>query len=174
MNLPDVETTAFEEMRLQTSLALEREHWLCPTELRKDSREFDQWSRRMTHVTLALVSRMLSSQPKDVVTELADEVKVHYPEDWWQALKERWFPEWALVRWPVRYREHVIPTSIKNVRTTRVCPHVEFDPSTHSHVHLFWLRDGREPYICESCLKRISREWSFVRKPSNPDFGDKL
>lgn len=24
-----------------------------------------------------------------------------YPSDWWQAFKERWFPEWALKRWPV-------------------------------------------------------------------------
>lgn len=26
-----------------------------------------------------------------------------YPSDWWQALKERWFPRWARQRWPVRY-----------------------------------------------------------------------
>lgn len=24
------------------------------------------------------------------------------PADWWQAFKERWFPKWALKRWPVR------------------------------------------------------------------------
>lgn len=30
---------------------------------------------------------------------------VRAPADWWQAVKERWFPEWALRRWPVRYQE---------------------------------------------------------------------
>ncbi|HEY3499508.1 MAG TPA: hypothetical protein VGK73_32685 [Polyangiaceae bacterium] len=25
-----------------------------------------------------------------------------YPLDWWQAFKGRWFPQWALKRWPVR------------------------------------------------------------------------
>ena len=25
-----------------------------------------------------------------------------FPADWWQAFKERWFPRWALKRWPVR------------------------------------------------------------------------
>ncbi len=24
-----------------------------------------------------------------------------WPADWWQALKDRWFPQWALRRWPV-------------------------------------------------------------------------
>lgn len=26
-----------------------------------------------------------------------------FPADWWQALKHRWFPRWALRRWPVRF-----------------------------------------------------------------------
>jgi len=28
-----------------------------------------------------------------------------YPVDWWQAVKERWFPPWLLRRYPVRYKE---------------------------------------------------------------------
>lgn len=28
---------------------------------------------------------------------------VRWPADWWQAVKERWFPGWALRRWPVEY-----------------------------------------------------------------------
>jgi hypothetical protein len=27
-----------------------------------------------------------------------------YPADWWQAFKERWFPAWALKRWPAKQR----------------------------------------------------------------------
>lgn len=33
---------------------------------------------------------------------------VEYPADWWQALKARWFPTWALRRWPVRKTRHKI------------------------------------------------------------------
>ncbi len=29
--------------------------------------------------------------------------KVKYPRDWWQHFKERWFPKWALDKWPVVY-----------------------------------------------------------------------
>jgi hypothetical protein len=30
-------------------------------------------------------------------------VEFKYPADWWQAFKERWFPEWLLKRYPVAY-----------------------------------------------------------------------
>jgi len=29
--------------------------------------------------------------------------EVKYPADWKQAFKERWFPKWALKKWPVQY-----------------------------------------------------------------------
>lgn len=32
------------------------------------------------------------------------EISCRYPRDWWQAVKERWFPKWALERWPVEYQ----------------------------------------------------------------------
>lgn len=28
-----------------------------------------------------------------------------WPADWWEAVKERWFPVWAKARWPVRYSQ---------------------------------------------------------------------
>lgn len=33
---------------------------------------------------------------------------IRHPEDWWQAFKERWFPKWALKRWPVIMSVHEI------------------------------------------------------------------
>jgi hypothetical protein len=32
-------------------------------------------------------------------------VEVQWPADWREAFKERWFPAWALKRWPVRYHK---------------------------------------------------------------------
>lgn len=37
-----------------------------------------------------------------------DAVRIKYPEDWWQAFKERWFPGWLKVKYPVGYKQHVI------------------------------------------------------------------
>lgn len=49
-----------------------------------------------------------------------------YPEDWWQAFKERWFPEWAKRRWPVQYRE------VRYEKFAAMCPHVHVaDPKSH-------------------------------------------
>jgi hypothetical protein len=39
-----------------------------------------------------------------------------YPRDWWQALKERWFPKWLLDKYPVDY--HVITIDVKAIYPT--------------------------------------------------------
>lgn len=39
---------------------------------------------------------------------LGDTIEVEYPADWWQAFKERWFPNWAKERWPVKQARTVI------------------------------------------------------------------
>jgi len=35
-----------------------------------------------------------------------EQVEVQYPADWWEAVKDRWLPEWAKARWPIRYQHH--------------------------------------------------------------------
>lgn len=70
-----------------------------------------------------------------------------YPRDWWQAFRERWFPQWWLNRHPVMYREIYIN---KVVKYGPVCPHLN-QPGGH----LEWLAQdkvkidgqyGRNPY----------------------------
>jgi hypothetical protein len=29
---------------------------------------------------------------------------VHYPRDWWEAFKDRWFPQWLKRKYPVQYQ----------------------------------------------------------------------
>ena len=38
-----------------------------------------------------------------MLEQQVDEQYLEYPADWWEAVKLRWFPAWALRRWPVRY-----------------------------------------------------------------------
>lgn len=35
-------------------------------------------------------------------------IEVKWPATWWQHVKERFFPKWALRRWPVTYSARVI------------------------------------------------------------------
>lgn len=44
---------------------------------------------------------------KEILGERLGTHAVRYPADWWQAAKERWFPIWAIRRWPVWYTQHV-------------------------------------------------------------------
>ena len=40
-----------------------------------------------------------------------DEIKIYdneFPEDWWQAFKERWFPQWLKQRYPVKCKRFVV------------------------------------------------------------------
>lgn len=43
------------------------------------------------------------------------EFHVDMPVDWWQHFKERWFPRWAIRRWPVRTKRHteIAETKVK-------------------------------------------------------------
>jgi hypothetical protein len=37
--------------------------------------------------------------------------EISYPEDWWEAVKQRWAPAWALRRWPVKMHTTTIKLS---------------------------------------------------------------
>lgn len=39
---------------------------------------------------------------QEILGRQLEYVDVRYPADWWQAFKDRWYPEWAKKRWPVR------------------------------------------------------------------------
>ena len=49
---------------------------------------------------------------------------VEYPETWWDAVKERWFPAWAKKRWPVNWntvRAHELYPNIKIPKYRKYC-----------------------------------------------------
>lgn len=47
-----------------------------------------------------------------VMGEHIETPAVRYPKDWKEAVRERFFPEWALRRWPVQYTEKVFDTRV--------------------------------------------------------------
>lgn len=54
------------------------------------------------------------------------------PRDWWQAVRERWFPSWWLRRHPVNYDEIHIDRQLYG----GVCPHVAIEGTDR---HIQWL-----------------------------------
>ena len=74
-----------------------------------------------------------------------DRIKI--PSDWWSAFKLRWYPKWALVRWPAKEREIKIVTRFRRVR---ICPHLEV-PNGGATVkirivrHIDWLNGAETP-----------------------------
>jgi hypothetical protein len=63
------------------------------------------------YVNVFLPQNMHALVVKLVEMYAADNIKnvtITYPQDWWEALKERFAPTWALARWPVRYKVHTV------------------------------------------------------------------
>lgn len=57
----------------------------------------------------------------------AVDVEEKYPEDWWQAFRERWLPRWWLKRYPVVYQTISVhrPKVSIHEQKIRVCPHLD-------------------------------------------------
>ena len=69
-------------------------------------------------------------------------IEVKSPANWWEHFKLRWFPSWALKRWPVEVLVQEIPQSIQHV-----CPHINV-PGNMSHIR-FLCHDPYHNYKLE-------------------------
>jgi hypothetical protein len=74
-----------------------------------------------------------------------DKVDTYYkyfrwPENWWEAVKERWFPEFLLRRHPVKYHNETVVSSYHH---TKLCPHLSLGTERD---HIEWLFLDFEPY----------------------------
>ena len=63
---------------------------------------------------------------------------INYPMTWWDALKDRFFPKWALKRWPAKYKKIFIDELVYKA----VCPHL---PALPENRHFEWLAQRGTP-----------------------------
>ena len=54
---------------------------------------------KTTEATEAYMMRQLKAE---IYANVLETYTYEWPADWWQAFKLRWFPVWALRRWPAR------------------------------------------------------------------------
>lgn len=72
-------------------------------------------------------TRLLRSFVNLFVQDVYNE-SVTYPADWWQALKERFFPRWALAWWPVKYTKHTFDV-------VAAYPGIKFPNRERAYIH---------------------------------------
>ncbi len=84
--------------------------------------------RMLDHSKLNVVEDVmadeLAMQLDTYVMGMADEtISIHerWPKTWLDAVKQRWFPLWAVKRWPVNFKHIDVEEKIYKV----VCPHLE-------------------------------------------------
>ncbi len=75
----------------------------------------------------------------DVLAERRDIIEIHeqWPEDWWQAFKDHWFPAWAKQRWPIRYKR----VDVSRETYGPLCPHIATDENL-THVRFCQLSNA--------------------------------
>lgn len=49
---------------------------------------------------------------KNILGEKTQIQYIKYPKDWWEAFKERWFFDWLLRKFPVKYTEYKIDVEL--------------------------------------------------------------
>jgi len=83
----------------------------------------EAWGQHVMHVTMAAPGM--------------DSNVISCPADWWQHFKQRWFPDWAINRWPVRMEHRYWrayfpkdPTVVED-RLGQMCLRVEERRSIH-------------------------------------------
>lgn len=87
----------------------------------------DDVSRRLV---MRLASKVLAKEVKQ------EEGSTTVPADWWSHFKQRWFPKWALRRWPSK------TVKIVTMRVYRCCPHDDVMAMSNQS-HFEWLEYGR-------------------------------
>lgn len=84
--------------------------------------------------------------------------RVEWPATWWEHLKERWFPRWALRRWPVRMES-------KTWKTWKaVCPHLGVrDHAPHARFFFEHRLAHPDAAALSDLLKHQAREAGLSR-----------
>jgi len=70
----------------------------------RDSTELCYWQDE-------IANRMVMSLKAKCASKKFEFQTTAYPSDWWQAFKKRFFPRWALKKWPVEVTEHTYEAS---------------------------------------------------------------
>lgn len=70
----------------------------------------------MTRSLVVHLETFILAGPEAVIVDIEEQ----WPQDWWEAVKDRWAPHWFLRRWPVKWKRISVHKNVK----TRMCPHL--------------------------------------------------
>ena len=115
-----------------------------------DLQTFEQATKYGQELVLHLSTRLVAKFHETVEYD-----KV--PLDWWQHFKERWFPDWLRVRFPVRYRYIAVKTVVQ-----KPCPHLAVQPGQW---HLDWVSDPSVEHV-----KLPVEEYQRLLYHAGPDY----
>lgn len=84
------------------------------------------------------LSAYLMGQHSEV--ESVEESYREYPSDWFQMLKERFFPGFLIKQFPINYTKVLVRKNTVN-KITKICPHIGIPANDRRHFE-FFLTEG--------------------------------
>lgn len=112
--LPIREDSIFKAVELEKYLFASTQHI---------SRRFAEEMRVSSEIS-PVVNGMIFTLTQAIWGHKVGDRVAEYPADWWQAVKERFFPRWAQRRWPVKYKQ-------VEFETRDLFPEVKGEPGSH-------------------------------------------
>ena len=58
-----------------------------------------------------------------------------YPETWWDAFKNRWYPKFLKKRFPVKWDAF---------KLYNICPHINYDWGKQPNIHINWMESEKD------------------------------
>ncbi len=100
-------------------------------ELERSFRPLEIVIEQMANELAIKVHAFIACMPQERIV-----IDREWPADWWQAFRERWFPQWWLIRHPIRHERVYINQRIYS----NICPHIQKD---NKSMHLDFLASRR-------------------------------
>lgn len=89
---------------------------------------------RQDYITDSFVLQFTALSTGKKTEKTSEEYKtVQCPFDWWESVKERFFPTWLLKRFPVQYKSETFKIYSSTTQIINTCPHQDLPKHDFAH-----------------------------------------
>lgn len=100
---------------------------------------------RQDYLTDSFVLQFIALLTGKKTEKTSEEHKtVQYPFDWWEAVKERFFPTWLLKKFPAQYKSQTFKILSSTTMVINVCPHQDLPKHDFAHYRFLTNRCIRQ------------------------------
>lgn len=147
LTIPVVEQVILERIQFHSRAAISQ-HVMAFSKVHEISAAMDHAARALVlNLRASVVGKRTDKIDDKVLTTESRPVSV--PLTWLDHFKLRWFPRWAIMRWPAKHRKiHQVIVHSRRVTlvTNRICPHIPDDgDDRQQHIRFCITNENEHP-----------------------------